>query len=349
MKAVVTDCIKVLVVDDSAIVRKVLSERLDQFSDIKVVGTAPDPFVARDKIVALRPHVLTLDIEMPRMDGVTFLQRLMQVYPMPVVVLSSLTTRGSQTAVDALAAGAVEVVAKPGTSYSIHEACDDLATKIRQAACMRPVRTASSPVRTRQTTVSLSMSETTHKIIAIGASTGGVQALTSVLTAFPIDAPGTVVVQHMPAHFTCSFAERLNRECAVTVKEAQDGDWVRPGQVLLAPGGKHMTLRRSGANYLVRVQAGQPVCHQMPSVDVLFESVADYAGANAVGAILTGMGADGAEGLLAMRQSGARTVAQDEASCVVFGMPKEAIAKDAVERVASLANIPEILLHWIGN
>lgn len=194
----------------------------------------------------------------------------------------------------------------------------------------------------------MSMPETNHKIIAIGASTGGVQALRSVLSAFPAYAPGTLVVQHMPARFTRNFAERLNRECAMAVKEAQEGDLVRPGQVLLAPGGMHMTLKRSGANYLVKVYVGQPVCHQMPSVDVLFESVADSAGSNAVGAILTGMmGADGARGLQAMRQSGARTVAQDETSCVVFGMPKEAIAIGAVERVAPLSKISETLLHWI--
>lgn len=336
--------IKVLIVDDSAIVRKILSRQLDQHRGIEVIGTAPDPYIARDKIVSLQPDVITLDVEMPRMDGITFLRKLMRHHPMPVIVLSSLTPEGGKTAMEALAAGAVEVMSKPGPAYSIGDACSALVEKIKAASRARidrnvvPQRQIVSPAKR------LHMTETTHKIFAIGASTGGVQALTRVLSALPANAPGTLVVQHMPAQFTTSFAERLNNECAVHVKEAQNGDHVVPGQVLIAPGGLHMLLQRSGASYYVTVKDGPPVCRQKPSVEVLFNSVAKYAGANAVGAILTGMGNDGAGGLLNMRQSGAHTVAEDETSAVVFGMPKEAIDRGAAEKVVPLSDIAKTLI-----
>jgi two-component system, chemotaxis family, protein-glutamate methylesterase/glutaminase len=335
---------KVLIVDDSAIVRKVLTEKLNGYPDIDVVGTAPDPYVARDKIVALQPHVLTLDIEMPRMDGITFLRKLMKHHPIPVIVLSSITPKGSLTAVEALSAGAVDIICKPGPAHSVAQTVDGLVEKIKMASKVRfnktmPSQAAAPPKR-------LHMVETTNKIFAIGASTGGVQALERVLSVLPANAPGTVVVQHMPARFTTSFANRLNTECAMAVKEAADGDTVIPGRVLIAPGEYHMQLQRSGAKYYVSVKAGQRVCRQMPSVEVLFDSVAKYAGANAIGAILTGMGNDGANGLLNMRRNGAHTVAQDEASCVVFGMPKEAIQVGAAEQVAPLQDIAQIMLRY---
>ncbi len=336
--------VKVLIVDDSAIVRKILSRQLAQHHGIEVIGTAPDPYIARDKIVALAPDVLTLDVEMPRMDGITFLRKLMKHHPMPVIVLSSLTPKGGKTAMEALAAGAVEVMSKPGPAYSVGDACNALVEKIKAASRARidkhtTAQNISAPTR-------LHMVETTNRIFAIGASTGGVQALTRVLSALPANAPGTLVVQHMPAHFTTSFAERLNGDCAVNVSEAEDGDHVIPGRVLIAPGGLHMLLQRSGANYYVTVKDGPPVCRQKPSVEVLFNSVAKYAGANAVGAILTGMGNDGAGGLLNMRRSGAHTVAEDETSCVVFGMPKEAIDRNAAEKVVPLSEMAKTLINF---
>jgi two-component system chemotaxis response regulator CheB len=340
--------VKVLIVDDSAVVRKILSRQLSQHNGIEVVGTAPDPFIARDKILALQPDVLTLDLEMPRMDGITFLRKLMKHHPMPVIVLSSLTPKGGKTAIEALAAGAVEVMSKPGPAYTVGDACKALVEKIKVASRVRIdkniiAQNRGTPVRR------LHMVETTNKIFAIGASTGGVQALSQVLSALPANAPGTLVVQHMPAHFTTSFAERLNSECEVNIKEARNGDHVIPGHVLIAPGGLHMLLQRSGANYYVNVKDGPPVCRQKPSVELLFRSVAKYAGANAVGAILTGMGNDGAEGLLDIRQSGAHTIAQDEASSIVFGMPKEAIERGAVEKVVPLSNIAQTLIMFAQN
>ena len=344
MTLTINKAIRVLVVDDSAIVRKILSHELGRHPGIEIVGTAPDPYVARDKIVAMTPDVLTLDVEMPRMDGITFLRKLMRHHPMPVIVLSSLTPKGGQTAMEALEAGAVEVMCKPGGSFTVGDVCSALVEKIKAAATAKIDKAPATTRKRAERPHRLSMTETTNKIFAIGASTGGVQALTRVLSAFPANAPGTVVVQHMPAHFTTSFAQRLDTECAVSVKEADDGDRVVPGRVLIAPGGLHMLLRRSGANYYVSLKDGPPVCRQKPSVEVLFNSVAKYAGQNAVGAILTGMGDDGATGLLNMRQAGAHTVAQDEASCVVFGMPKEAIARGGAEEIAPLDRIPERLI-----
>ncbi len=346
MTLTLNQCIRVLIVDDSAIVRKILSQELGRHAGIDVVGTAPDPYIARDKILALEPDVLTLDVEMPRMDGITFLGKLMKHHPMPVIVLSSLTPQGGKTAMEALDAGAVEVMCKPNGSYSVGDMCTALVEKIKAASTARIAKRPDTAVRTGAVPQRLSMVETTHKIFAIGASTGGVQALTRVLSSLPANAPGTVVVQHMPAHFTTSFAQRLNTECAMSVKEAEDGDHVVPGHVLIAPGGLHMVLQRSGANYYVSLKDGPPVCRQKPSVEVLFNSVAKYAGANAVGAILTGMGDDGATGLLNMRQAGAHTIAQDEQSCVVFGMPKEAIARGGAERIVSLDKVAEHLIAF---
>lgn len=339
--------VKVLIVDDSAIVRKILSSHLGQQRGIEVVGTAPDPFIARDKIIALAPDVLTLDVEMPEMDGITFLRKLMKHYPMPVIVLSSLTTRGSKTALEALAAGAIDVISKPGPAYSVGDTCTELVEKIKIASRAKINRNATAEQEAdNQTNERLSLAETTNKIFAIGASTGGVQALTRVLTSLPANAPGTLVVQHMPVHFTASFADRLNKECRVEVLEAKDGDHVLPGRVLIAPGGLHMMLQRSGANYYVSVKDGPLVCRQRPSVELMFNSVAKFAGANAVGAILTGMGNDGAAGLLNMRKAGAHTIAQDEASCVVFGMPREAIEKGAAEKIVSLEDVARTMISF---
>jgi two-component system, chemotaxis family, protein-glutamate methylesterase/glutaminase len=336
---------RVLVVDDSAVVRNMLCRELAKDPSIEVIGSAPDPYLARDKIVELNPDVLTLDVEMPRMDGITFLRRLMAHHPMPVIVVSSLTAQGTRTAVEALEAGAVDVLGKPGSAYSVENLSADLIQRIKQANRSRLIARAPLAPRPPRPSRGGGLTTTTDKILAIGASTGGVQALTHILTEFPADAPGTLIVQHMPAHFTRSFADRLNSMCRVRVKEAEDGDGVFTGQALLAPGGKHMILRASGARYYVQIKDGPEVFHQKPSVEVLFQSTAQAAGRNAVGAILTGMGADGAKGLLCMRQAGARTIAQDEATCVVFGMPQEAIKCGAAERVVGLPEMARTLLE----
>ncbi|MGD9157446.1 MAG: chemotaxis response regulator protein-glutamate methylesterase [Desulfobacteraceae bacterium] len=343
--------IKVLVVDDSAVVRKVFSEELSKERGIQVVGTAPDPYVARDKIVRLKPDVITLDIEMPRMDGITFLRKLMRYYPMPVIIVSSLTEKGGKLAMEALSEGALEVISKPSASYSVGNMSIQLADKIRAVAHVSVDR--SRQVSTQESTEdrnlisSRALSATTNKIIAIGASTGGTEAIKKVLTAMPPNSPGIVIVQHMPAQFTASFADRLDTLCEISVKEAKDGDSISNGRALIAPGNFHMLLKRSGARYYVQVKKGPLVHHQRPAVDVLFKSVADYAGANALGIIMTGMGADGAEGMLKMKQAGASTLAQDEKSCVVFGMPKEAIKLDAVDRVVSIGQIASQALDMI--
>jgi two-component system chemotaxis response regulator CheB len=342
--------VKVLVVDDSAIVRKVLSEELSRERGIEVVGTAPDPYVARDKIVMLKPDVITLDIEMPRMDGLTFLKKLMRHYPLPVIIVSSLTKKGGKLAMEALSLGAVEVISKPSEAYSVGDMSVQLADKIRAVARVdvrRKIETAETETPTTAEISPLALSATTNKIIAIGASTGGTEAIKTVLSSMPPNSPGIVVVQHMPAKFTTSFAERLDSLCALNVKEAEDGDSVVNGRALIAPGNYHMLLRRSGARYYVQVKTGPMVHHQRPAADVLFKSVADYVGPNAIGIILTGMGADGAAGLLKMRQAGARTIAQDEQSCVVFGMPKEAIKLGAAEKVVSLQHITKTSLEML--
>src|SRR5579862_2420922 len=287
--------IRVLIVDDSAIVRKMLSEALAAEADLEVVGTAPDPFVARDKILSLRPDVLTLDIEMPRMDGLTFLKKLMRFHPLPVIVISSLGQSSSQTALDALQCGAVEVLSKPGGPYSVGELKQDLPQKVRAAAHAR-VGTAKPVLAAPTPPAPLVLSgASTSTVIAIGASTGGTEAIREVLTAMPANAPGILVVQHIPAVFSLAFANRLNDLCKLRVKEATDGDQLTAGVALIAPGNLHMTLLRAGGEYRVSVQSGPRVCFQRPSVDVLFESVAKVAKGDAIGALLTGMGSDGAQ------------------------------------------------------
>lgn len=342
--------IKVLVVDDSAIVRKIFTRELSKEKDIEVIGTAPDPYIARDKIVYLKPDVVTLDIEMPRMDGLTFLKKLMRFAPMPVIIVSSLSPKGSKIALEALSCGALEVLSKPSASYSVGDLSIQLADKIRAVA---KVRVTAPPPSTGEALPSVAkagssaLMETTNKIIAIGASTGGTKAIQEVLMRMPRNSPGILIVQHMPANFTAPFAERLNSLCEMTVKEAADGDSVVNGQVLIAPGNFHMLLKRSGARYYVTVKTGPMVHHQRPAADVLFKSVAKFAGANALGIILTGMGADGAAGMLMMKEAGAKNIAQDEKSCVVFGMPKEAIKTGAVDRITPLQNIAQTALNLL--
>ena len=337
--------IRVLIVDDSALVRKILTTELSKYEDIEVVGSAVDPYVAREKIAELRPDVLTLDIEMPRMDGLSFLAKLMKHYPMPVVIISSLTPKNSETALKAIELGAVEVIGKPSSTYSTPDIARVLHA-IRGAAAARFIKPQSPVASTPKSASShLAQIQTTHKVLAIGASTGGTKAIEVVLKALPATAPGTVIVQHMPEHFTAAFAARLNQVCEMEVREARDQDRVVPGVALIAPGNKHMLLERSGAQYHVRIKDGPAVHHQRPSVDVLFHSVTRQAGRNAVGVLLTGMGADGAKGLLAMRESGAHTIAEAEESCVVFGMPKEAIKLGGVAEVAPLPNIAQAILN----
>ncbi len=338
--------IRVLIVDDSAFVRKTLQEELSRHDDIEVVGTAGDPYIARDKIAELHPDVLTLDLEMPRMDGLTFLARLMKYHPLPVVVVSSLAPENSRAALKAFELGAVEVISKPGSQYSVPADPGELARAVRAAACSRISR---RPEFSRQCIVPGQVHaaglETTHKVLAIGASTGGTQAIEAVLRELPATTPGTVIVQHMPETFTKAFADRLSKICTMEVREARDRDNVTPGVALIAPGNRHMVLQRSGSVYQVQVKDGPPVYHQRPSVDVLFHSVARSAGINAVGVILTGMGADGARGMLAMHEQGAVTIAQDEQTCVVYGMPKEAVKLDAADFVVPLDHVAHTIIH----
>lgn len=341
--------IRVLIVDDSAVVRKILTEELSKYQDIEIVGSAVDPYIARDKIVKLKPDVITLDLEMPRMDGLSFLVKLMKHYPMPVVVLSSLTPKNSETALKALELGAVEVLCKPGSAYSTLDISRSLVNAIRAAASARinlnKTKTyASDDGKLRDFSL-----KTTHKVIAIGASTGGTKAIEIVLRGLPVTSPGTVIVQHMPEHFTTTFAKRLNEICRMEVREARDNEHVVPGLALIAPGNRHMLMHRSGGNYLVRIKDGPPVHYQRPSVDVLFQSVAKHAGRNSVGVLLTGMGADGAKGMLAMSENGAFTMAQDEETSVVFGMPKEAIKLGCVDEVVPLQNIAKQIINAIQN
>lgn len=337
---------RVLVVDDSALVRRVLTAELGRDPGLTVVGSAPDPYVARDMILSHQPDVLTLDIEMPRMDGITFLRKLMRHHPLPVVVVSSLTPKGGELAMEALEAGAVEVMCKPGSAFSIGEGVEELCFKVKAAATVR-VKTIHGAVGGGPRPATRAMTKTTHKVVAIGASTGGTQALQEVLTAMPPNSPGIVIVQHMPEHFTRAFAERLNSICAVSVKEAESGDIVSPGKALIAPGNFHMTLRRSGAQYLVDVRSGPLVGRHRPSVNVLFKSVAKFAGKNAVGVLLTGMGADGAEGLRMMKDQGAETIAEDESTCVVYGMPREAVKLGAANHVTPLNKVTDKVLSLV--
>lgn len=341
--------IKVLIVDDSAIVRKIFTKELSRERGIEVVGTAPDPYIARDKIIKLKPDVITLDIEMPRVDGLTFLKKLMRYYPLPVIIVSSLTKEGGKLALEAIESGAVDVLSKPGSAYSVGEMKQQLAEKIRAAARARIFRSheRTPRVRAERSVSDQWLNATSHKVVVIGASTGGTEALKKILVELPPAFPGVVVVQHMPPKFITAFSSRLDKLCQVHVKESEDGDTVRPGQVLIAKGNTHTLLRRSGTRYYVSVKSGPLVNRQRPSIDVLFESASRTAKSNAVGVILTGMGADGARGLLKMRQNGARTIGQNESSCVVYGMPKEAFKIGAVEKVVHLNYIAQEVVSML--
>ncbi|MDO9208579.1 MAG: chemotaxis response regulator protein-glutamate methylesterase [Sulfuricurvum sp.] len=338
--------IRVLIVDDSATARAVLTDILGSDPMIEVVGTASDAYIARDKIVELRPDVICLDVEMPRMDGITFLKRLMHYMPLPVIMVSSLTQAGAKTTLEALESGAVDFVPKPHSHIydGKDEMRDELIAKIKVAA---KVKVKQHVLRNTQQANTTSLAETTHKILAIGASTGGTEALKEVLMGLPRNAPGTIIVQHMPANFTGPFAERLNSLCAMEVREARNGDSITPGLVLIAPGDYHMVVRRSGARYYVEIGSGEKVSGHRPSADVLLNSVAKIAGSNAIGVILTGMGGDGARGLLNMRNAGAKTIGQDEASCIVYGMPKVAYELGAVGTQLPLHKIANGILECI--
>lgn len=348
---------KVLIVDDSAVVRQVLAATLSGDPAIEVIGAAADPVFAMERMRAQWPDVIVLDVEMPRMDGITFLKKIMAERPTPVVICSTLTEKGAETTMQALAAGAVSIVTKPrlGLKHYLQEASDDLISVVKVAAHANPRRLVvqAAPLATPPKlsadailpATAAPMAQTTDRVVAVGTSTGGTQALESVLVALPRVCPGIVVVQHMPEKFTGAFAKRLNGLCQMEVREAQNGDRVLAGRVLIAPGGRHMLLKRNGAQYHVDVVDGPPVSRHRPSVDVLFRSVAKFAGKNALGIIMTGMGDDGARGLKEMHDTGARTIAQDEETCVVYGMPKEAVKLGAVDRILPLGAIPRAILE----
>lgn len=343
--------IKVLVVDDSAVVRKVLTGIISSDAALEVVGSASDPFMAAEKIAQCVPDVMTLDVEMPRMDGITFLQKVMSQHPIPIVLISSLAGDGTETALKALEYGAVEIIQKPqlGTREYLEESavfiCDAVkaaaAAKLKRLHAPLPVtqKLSADAVLAKSAKTSKAMAQTTEKVIVVGASTGGTEAIREFLMAMPLDSPGIVIVQHMPERFTASFARRLDEDCRISVKEAEDNDTVIRGRALIAPGNRHMLLKRSGARYYTEIKDGPLVSRHRPSVDVLFRSAAMYAGKNAVGVILTGMGDDGAKGMLEMKQAGAFTIAQDEHSCVVYGMPKEAVKAGAVDCILPLGHI----------
>jgi len=350
--------IKVLIVDDSAVVRQVLTEVLSNAPGIEVIGAASDPVFAIDRMRVFWPDVIVLDVEMPRMDGITFLRKIMAERPTPVVICSTLTEKGAETTMQALAAGAASIIAKPKSSLKrfLEDSAEELISAVRAAAQANarrlvPAAGPPSPVAPKLTADAVlpvpthAMAETTDRVVAIGTSTGGTQALEAVLTALPRVSPGIVIVQHMPEKFTEAFANRLNGLCQIEVREARGGDRVMPGRALIAPGGRHMLLKRSGAQYHADIIDGPLVSRHRPSVDVLFRSVAKVAGRNALGIIMTGMGDDGAHGLKELHDLGARTLAQDEASCVVYGMPKEAVKLGAVDRQVSLSDIPNEILR----
>ena len=340
--------VKVLIVDDSAVVRNIFTKELSYDPEIEVVGTAPDPYVARDLIVKLKPDVITLDIEMPRMDGFTFLRKLMKHYQIPIIIVSSLTSKGSDLALEALNEGAVEVMCKPGAAYTVGDMALTLTEKIKAAAKVNLKDTLHKNISTDSNSKKkLSLSKTTNKVVAIGASTGGTQAIESILKSMPVNAHGIVIVQHMPERFTKSFADRLDTICDIQVKEAEDSDRIIPGRAIIAPGNMHMLLKRSGSTYYVEIKNGPLVKRQRPAVEVLFNSVAKYAGNNAIGVILTGMGSDGSSGLLKMKESGAQTLAQDEKSSVVFGMPREAIKLGAANKIVNLDDMPKEILNLV--
>jgi two-component system chemotaxis response regulator CheB len=335
-----TGPIRVLIVDDSAIVRKMLADSMREDRDLEVVGTAADPFIARDLIVQLNPDVVTLDIEMPRMDGLTFLRKLMVHHPMPVIIVSSLTKTGSATSIDALRAGAIDIIPKPGGPYSVGQVAEKLKQRIRsiRAGQFRFDRVEASRPATPPPMET--PGRRMHGLLVIGASTGGTQATEALLTRMPADCPPILIVQHMPAHFTRAYAERLNTVCPMRVVEAQHGDTPARGLALIAPGDYHMVVEAFGLQIRVALKQGPAVHHQRPAVDVLFHSVARLRGIPIVAALLTGMGTDGADGMCTLRQAGAETLAEDEQSCVVFGMPREAIARGGASQVVTLLNMP---------
>lgn len=346
--------ISVIVIDDSALIRKILTEIINGEPDMHVVGAAPDPLVAREMIRSLNPDVLTLDVEMPKMDGLDFLERLMRLRPMPVLMVSTLTEKASEVTLRALELGAVDFVTKPKIDISsgMKDYAAHIVEKIRMAAQARIKRQLPLPVAPRLTADAVLPSLSNHiasteKLIIIGASTGGTEAIKEVLVKMPPDCPGILITQHMPEAFTKSFADRLNNLCRISVKEAADGERILPGHAYVAPGHSHLLLKRSGANYVTELSQAPPVNRHRPSVDVLFRSAANYAGRNAIGVILTGMGKDGAAGMLEMKKAGAYNLAQDEATCVVFGMPKEAIAVGAVDETAPLGEIAKRVLSRI--
>lgn len=351
--------IKVMIVDDSAVMRQVMQELLSGHKDIEVIGTALDPLLALQKMQSCWPDVILLDVEMPRMDGITFLRQIMSSRPTPVVICSTLTEKGADVTLQALAAGAVEVIAKPtaGLRDFLQQSASELVTAIRTAAQARPRRnrpetSGDKPLSMKRTADALLLPgtlptlRTTQKIAVLGTSTGGTQALEVILRELGINCPAIAIVQHMPERFTRSFAERLNSLCAIEVREACDGDRLLPGLALIAPGGRHMLIKRSGAQYYVEVRDGPLVSRHRPSVDVLFRSAAQQAGSNVLGVIMTGMGDDGARGMKEMFDANARTYAQDEESCVVFGMPREAIKLGGAEQVVALEAIPALLMGW---
>ncbi len=339
--------IRVLIVDDSSVVRTTLQNALANQPDIEVIGTAPEPYTARDMIVNLKPDVITLDIEMPKMDGITFLRKIMKFVPTPVIIISSLTQKNSELALRAFEYGAVEVVAKPDSSFSLGPLARELSDKVRAASTVSMrVLTQKLSLQTRPS-LSLANIDTTNKLIVIGASTGGTKAIEEVLKPLPRGLPGIVIVQHMPPVFTQSFAQSLNRICALEVKEAENQESVLPGYVYIAPGGFHLVLGRSGADYQIQLRSGPQINYQKPAVDVLFKSAAKLAGKNCMGIILTGMGSDGASGLLQMKNAGSLTIAQDEATSVVYGMPGSAVKLNAATKILGLQAIPEAILNWI--
>lgn len=346
--------IRVVVVDDSALIRNLLKEIINSQKDMEVVGLAPDPLIAREIIRNENPDVITLDVEMPKMDGLDFLERLMRLKPTPVVMISSLTERGSETTMRALELGAVDFVAKPKIDIQtgLQQYTDDICDKIRAAskAHVRMVRPSATPSDSSAALPSLKNRITsTEKILVFGSSTGGTEALKDVLIHLPPDCPGIVMTQHMPEGFTTSFAARLDSLCKIRVKEAEHGDRILPGHAYLAPGHSHLLLKRSGANYVCELSQSEPVNRHRPSVDVLFRSAAINAGKNAIGVILTGMGKDGAVGMKEMHDAGAHTFAQDEASCVVFGMPKEAIAQGGVDEIVPLSQMAKRILEHLNS
>ena len=347
--------IKVLVIDDSALIRSVMKEIINRENDMECVGAAPDPLVAREMIKSLNPDMLTLDVEMPNMDGLDFLERLMRLRPMPVLMVSTLTELGSDITFRALELGAVDFIAKPKMDIArgMEEYADEITDKIRVVAQARVNKIAVLPVIEKKFSADIILPSvarrfsSTEKLVAIGASTGGTEALREVLSKLPADSPGVLVAQHMPEHFTKSFADRLNTMCKISVKEAEHNERILPGHAYIAPGNSHLVIGRSGANYVVKLDQGPPVNRHRPSVDVLFRSAANIAGANAVGVILTGMGKDGVQGLLEMKQAGSHTIAQDEETCIVFGMPKEAIAAGGVCEILPLQNIARRLMEYL--